>query len=231
MRRNRGVVYNPKQCEVCGDDYVPTSGRQRCCTKSGCRNQLERVRLARKTDARRNRVDRPTEKQCEWEDCPTVFILATTGVIPQHCPKHRKERKAPGARAAITKWRLQTINVQCLYRNCTNPQHPSGQGWCFFHYPILSMHGLSAEGWWAYYEDQKGLCPVCLEVLFDGRTIVIDHDHKLAPSPRHDVEHVRGLLHAQPCNSIVVGGIETAIANGWFTRTLTFIKYPPPESN
>ena len=231
MRRNRGTTYTPKTCEVCGDEYTPTSGRQRSCTKSGCRTQMERERIDRKNDARRTRVQRPVDKLCEWDGCETVFAIAYTGVIPQHCFKHRKEFIAPRQRSATVKWRLQTIDAQCQYPNCNNLQHPGGQGWCYFHYPILSMHGLGALGWWAYYNAQNGLCPICLEPLLDGRTIAIDHDHKLAPGPRHDVEHVRGLLHSAPCNGVVLGGIETAIANGWFERALNFIKYPLSESD
>lgn len=233
MRRNRGVVYTPKECEVCDNEYVPTSGRQLVCDAEPCRAELARRRVERKCDFRRERTGRPTEKSCEWDGCEVVFPLSATGKLPQYCPDHRKESAAPRAKEAMAKWRQKTIDVECRYQGCENLQHPSAQGWCYFHYPILSMHGLSADEWWGFYERQGGVCPICLEQLFDGRTIAVDHDHTLAPGPRHDLEHVRGLLHANPCNNVVLGGIETAIANGWFERSLRFIhfEYPPSESN
>lgn len=231
MRRNRGIIYAPKVCEVCEYEYVPTSGRQLVCESTACRNELERRRVVRKLEVRRERVGRPLEKQCEWAECTEIFALSPTGVRPKYCVSHRKEIVAPKAQAATKKWRLQTIDVACRYQDCANLQHPAGRGWCYFHYPILSMHGLDADGWWVFYENQDGVCPVCSMPLFDGRTIAVDHDHSTAPSSRHDVEHVRGLLHAVPCNSAVLGGIETAIRNGWFLNALLYIKYPLPESN
>lgn len=231
-RRNRGVVYRLKVCEICGDEYVPTSGRQRACSKESCRQSLAKSFNSRRVDVYAEKHPRITEKQCEWPaGCETIFSVASTGVIPDHCNEHKKARRSPGAKAATEKWRLQTINIECRFWNCRNLQHPSGCGWCFFHYPILSMHGLTADDWWEFYEFQNGVCVICQGPLCDGRIIAVDHDHDLAPSARHDKEHVRGLLHAAPCNSIVVGGIETAIANGWYERVLTYIKFPPSESN
>jgi len=230
-RRNRGVIYSPKICTVCGDSYIPTSGRQIACTKQTCQDALTVIRAERRAIRYAEQNPRITEKQCEWNACPVIFAVASTGVIPQHCDEHRKERNAPGARAAMVKWREQTLDTQCRYWNCERLQHPSAQGWCYFHYPILSMHNLSADAWWEFHDAQNGLCPICLESLFDGRVIAIDHDHALTPGPRHDAEHTRGLLHANPCNNVVLGGIETAIANGWLERALVFIKFPPSESN
>jgi hypothetical protein len=193
---------------------------------------MERARVARKIQARRDRVQRPTEKACEWDECPVVFPLASTGVRPKYCPEHRKMDVAPRAQAATIKWRQQTLSVECEHPICGNLQHPSGQGWCYFHYPILSVHGLNAKGWWRFYNEQNGICPVCLLPLLDGRTIAVDHDHVTSGSnTRHDVEHVRGLLHAAPCNGVIVGGIETAIRNGWLDNVWRYIKFLPSESN
>lgn len=199
--------------------------------KPTCRDALERLRLDRKIAAYAKNNPRITEKLCEWDGCPIIFPIASTGVIPPYCPQHKRTNVAPKARAATAAWRLKTIEAQCQYWNCQNLQHPSAQGWCHFHYPILSMHGLSSDHWWKIFDAQDGLCPICLQTLKDGRPIAVDHDHALAPTSRHDREHVRGLLHMAPCNSIVVGGIETAIANGWLERAMAFIKYPPSESN
>ncbi len=231
MRRNRGVVYSPKECLFCGEEYVPTSGRQKACPSEPCQKALEKEYRSRQGDRYREANPRPTETQCEWDGCDEIFPVSWTGVIPRFCPEHRKAHVAPRAQAAVAKWRQKTIGVPCRYRECKNLQHPSGRGWCHYHYPILSMHGLSADGWWRFYDEQNGLCPICSTPLFDGRVVAVDHDHSEAPTARHDVEHVRGLLHASPCNGMIVGGIETAIRNNWLDNVFRYIEYPLPESD
>jgi hypothetical protein len=231
MRRNRGILYAPKVCQHCQAEYVPTSGRQLFCERSDCKRECQRQRLERKRLLYQARVQRPTQKTCEWAGCSESFPVKSTGLIPTLCPTHRRVKIAPQAQAATAAWRARTLDQPCRFPGCENLQHPSARGWCHYHYPILSMHGVGADEWWGFYEQQGGRCPVCQGALSDGRVIAVDHDHTSAPQTRHDLEHVRGLLHAAPCNSVIVGGLETAIRNGWLPNVLRYIAYPLPESN
>ena len=216
-------IYVPKTCIHCHDEYVPTSGRQIACHKDECRLWITRNHPSRKNGRYVKRGERPTRKRCEWSDCPVVFVVALTGLVPRYCEEHMREAVKPGAIASRQQWSKRTLNEVCRFNECGDLQHPSGRGWCHKHYPIWSVHGVTADKWWSMYTDQGGVCAICDEPLF-GRIIVVDHDHTSAPpGPRHGVEHVRGLLHSAPCNGLILGGIETAIRNGWMQNVLRYI--------
>ena len=216
-------VYTSKVCEHCGEEYTPTSGRQRVCQKSECQTWKARNYPSRKNGHYVKRGVRPVRKKCEWPDCQELFDVAATGVIPKFCAEHQREFDNDYSRVARREWEGRTLDVECRYPDCTRLQHRKGQGWCYKHYTILSVHGVNADKWWEMFEDQDGLCPVCRLPLFDGRVVVVDHDHAGTDGPRHTVEHVRGLLHDAPCNGMILGGIETAIVNGWFDNALRYI--------
>jgi hypothetical protein len=154
-----------------------------------------------------------------------MIPVSWTGVLPKYCPPHYQQSIAPKAQAANSEWRLKTIDIQCSHPICENLQHPSAHGWCHYHYTIWTVHNLDAEGWWTFYNDQNGRCPICGATLLNGTIIAIDHDHVAQPKARHKKEHARGLLHAAPCNGLILGGIETAIANGWFENALRYIHF------
>jgi len=219
------ALYVSRTCVHCGNEYTPTSGRQQVCGSDECHAWKMRNYPSRKNGRYVKRGVRPIKKRCEWLDCPVVFAVGPTGLVPRYCDEHIQESVKPAAIAARKQWSRRTLPVPCRFRDCDQLQHPSARGWCHKHYPIWSVHGVDAEKWWEMFEAQQGLCPICHMELFDGgRTIVVDHDHKTAPQTRHTVEHVRGLLHAAPCNGMILGGIETAIANGWWWNVVDYLK-------
>ncbi len=230
-RTNYGAIYEPKECAHCGESYIPTSGRQQVCQKDECRNWKARNYPSRKNGRYVKRGVRPERKKCEWPDCDIIFDVAAMGLVPKTCAEHTREAANATSIVKRSAWSLKTIDAVCGFRFCENLQHPIGRGWCYRHYPIWSVHGVTAEKWWHLFADQNGVCPVCAQDLFDGRVIVVDHDHALAVGPRHTVDHVRGLLHDAPCNGMILGGIETAIENGWFENALDYIQFPRQESN
>jgi hypothetical protein len=60
---------------------------------------------------------------------------------------------------------------------------------------LLQKYGLTLEQYDQMIKDQKGLCLLCHEPLFDEvRKPVVDHSHK--------TEEVRGILHAR-CNTAI----------------------------
>lgn len=214
------IYYAPKCCIACGEEFVPTSGRQVACTHPACKRVATNLRRKQRRAAA---AGRPSEKPCEWPSCEVWFPVSWTGVLPKFCPEHYRRSIASRQQRATEEWRNRTLDIPCRYPECVRLQHPSAQGWCHYHYPILSVHDLGADEWWAFFDKQEGLCPICCESLLDGRKIVVDHDHEAAPSNRHKKEHARGLLHAAPCNSVIVGGIETAMRNGWLENAFRYI--------
>lgn len=216
-----GPVYAEKACQYCGKAFTPTSGRQHTCTAPECRRQQRQRLQQRQRNLYGEKNPRPAEKQCEWDGCETVFVVPWTGSVPAWCEKHRREHSLPKMRANRVRWTQRTLNESCRMIDCENPQHPASHGWCFKHYPIWDVHGVSADFWWEMFDKQGGVCPICKEALTNETIIAIDHD-PLAPR-RHTVAHVRGLLHATPCNNVILGGIEIALQQGLMQNVLEYI--------
>jgi recombination endonuclease VII len=63
-------------------------------------------------------------------------------------------------------------------------------------------HYRKKSGFAALWDQQRGLCAFCLQMLADDNTTHRDHNHATG--------EVRGLVHAQ-CNQMI-GGIENAVA-------------------
>src|ERR1039458_9319085 len=186
----------PKICIHCHESYIPTSGRQLVCQQEECRRWKTRNYPSRKNGRYFKRGERPTQKKCEWEDCRTTLNVRSTGLVPKYCDEHQQRADNIYSIKARKEWSRRTIDVECVYPDCVELQHPRATGWCYKHYPIWSVHGVDGDKWWEMFNVQNGLCPICEQLLFDGRIVVIDHDHKKTSSPRHTVEHVRGLLHS-----------------------------------
>lgn len=224
-------LFMAKTCVHCQEEYTPTSGRQQVCQKAECRAWKKRNYPSRKNGRYVKSGERPVRKKCDWLDCPEVFDVGATGLVPPHCEIHTREVSNAYSIESRKNWSRRTLDIPCRYPDCEFLQHPKASGWCHKHYPIWSVHGVNADKWWAMFDEQDGICPICEAPLFDGRVVVVDHDHTNTVGPRHTVEHVRGLLHSAPCNGMILGGIETAIANGWFENAMRYIKVPWQESN
>ena len=67
---------------------------------------------------------------------------------------------------------------------------------------LKSVYGLTVQQWDAMFEQQKGVCPLCLGRLYrpgnaEGkRAAAVDHDHRS--------KRVRGLVHWR-CNRFLIG--------------------------